>query len=525
MRVGRPLLPFLLLLAAAPAPAQEPDLGELVATITPSEIMEHIAFLAAPERGGRATPSPGLEAAQEYVVQELQALGLEPAGEEGSFFLPYPVESLVGEQSRIRVHLPETGIPPPTWEYHRDFEALPGSPEGKVRGGVVFAGWAAQARSEHWEDLRGKSVRGKIVFAFTREPYADRPRSRRFAGTRETRWTSPAEKARAVAEAGGVALVLVPDPGIDPVGEFPIPGVAPLPLSQGGGPFLERLRGRRGGFAVPVWSFSRSAASSLFGQDLGAWAAALEKRGKPRVLAGPKDLDLDLDLQWKVESRLQRNVGAFLRGSDGDGEVLVLGAHLDHVGWGLPGASFGRGEFAIHPGADDNASGSAALLEVAEAFAGTRPREDILFLWFSGEELGLLGSEGYCEAPRVPLERTIGMLNMDQIGRTDPRKISVGGLWDRPDWAKLLLRAAKRIHTHSKIDLESGKDLFRRSDQWSFVTQGVPGVFFFEGDLAKNPVYHRPGDVPSTMTGEKSAAVARLLAAFAYELAYEGEGR
>jgi len=152
-----------------------------------------------------------------------------------------------------------------------------------------------------------------------------------------------------------------------------------------------------------------------------------------------------------------------------------------------------------------------------------KPKHDILFLWFTGEELGLLGSRKYCENPLVPHEQTIAMLNMDMVGRGDTKKVNIGGLWSRPRWADFVEAQHKRIKSKLKMDNEQGRDLYARSDQYSFHTQDVVGLFFFEADLETNKSYHQPSDVGESIDGKKMSLIAQLFTACAWAIAYEGQ--
>ncbi len=504
---------------AAPGPVTR-TLEEMVDSITVEEIEELVAFFASSECAGRGTGTPGFDLAAEHVEQELARLGLEPAGAEGGYRLPFTLESVVPDRCSFALSTgPNEGQ---AWQAGADFLPLLGSPEMDVAGEPVFAGFAIDAKDERWSDLPAKKIRGKVVFAFTREPFADNARSKKFDGLEATEHSLISNKAKAVADAGGIGLVIVPDPGGFPAADRPLTGAVPAPLGRGMN--LDRLR-QAGRMSIPVMTVSRAVAEQVFGADLQEYWEGLEKRKKSKLLEpAEKDLMVELGVEWTAREHEYYNLAARLRGSDGDGEVVVLGAHLDHVGSNYAAAElFRMGTVATHPGADDNASGSSALLEVAEAVAGTQPKEDLLFLWFSGEEIGLLGSQAYCREPVYPHEKTLVMLNMDQIGRTDPKEFNLGGTWDAPEWEKLAVKAHRGIRSRIKMDTSSGRDMYMRSDQFSFFQQGVPALFFFEGSIQDNPVYHQPGDVPGTMPGDKTAAIAQVFLAVMHAVAYEGQ--
>ncbi|MAW62153.1 MAG: hypothetical protein CMJ94_15160 [Planctomycetes bacterium] len=512
----------LILLAAAPAPQEtvapaDPEAvrTQIVASVTAEELQAHVDFLAGPETRGRATLTPGFDKAAEYVEQHLKDWGLEPAGEEGGYRLPVGLRCVVpSPEAFVEIHRKKDDIK--QLRLGLDFVPVPGGGVERVQGEPVFVGFAIDGRKEKWQDL--SKVKGKIVFAFTREPYADNPKDKRFAGLEATEHSEIGRKAREVANAGGIALVVVPDPGMFPDEVGPVPNLVPQPLYPGTP--VRALRRIANIPDIPVMSLSRKAASEIFEEDLDDYYESILKRKRPKQLKAARGLEIALRPSVEEGVIPSYNLAAWVRGTDGDGEAVVIGAHLDHVG--LNDWADG-GKMRVHPGADDNASGSAALLEIAQALSETKPREDILLLWFTGEENGLLGSRAYCEKPLVAHEQTLIMLNMDQIARTDPKSMNLGGLWDAPDLEKLSKRIAKNIDQELKLDFEGGRELFARSDHYSFFQKGVPVIFFFEGDIDSNPVYHKPGDVPAGIHADKVMWVARQVLATAW--AYAGEGQ
>ncbi|TAH38437.1 MAG: M28 family peptidase [Planctomycetota bacterium] len=510
-----PLLAVLVVLAV---PGGDAERDAALKTITAKECAVRVETLAGPEMQGRGTPSAGLEKAARYVEEELAACGLEPAGPEGSYRLPYQLYCAVADPQGKAQWTDAAGAVQ-ALELGTDFVPVPGSRPGAVRGVPVFAGYAIDASKEEWRDFASGKARGKLVFAFTREPRADDPKLKRFDGAEPTEASTFASKLRAVAEAGGIGLVLVPDPALDLDPGATVPDLVPLPLPRN---FSAARLGQLAGWPdVPVISMSRRAAEAIFATDLGKHHADLDKRLRPKLLQAPEGVVVEYDAGLVEQEVPYFNLAARIRGSSGSGAVLILGAHLDHVGWNH-GDDAGR--MRIHPGADDNASGSAVLLEVAQACAALPPpQDDVLFLWFTGEERGLLGSRAYCEEPLYPHTQALAMLNMDMVARNDPRLLNVGGLWDRPEWARFLRKQARAIRSDLELDFDQGRDLYQRSDHFAFHEHNVPALFFFEGDLNKNEVYHRPGDVAETVDPGKMERIGRLFAATAYALMWEGE--
>lgn len=490
-------------------------LERALATITEKECYDNVQILAAQSMGGRGTLTPGFEQAAQFVEQQLEILGYTPANGE-SFRHPVVLNCVVaGEESHFLVS--GLGDEVETLVVEQDFVPVIGSRERAAMGEAVFIGYAIDSKKNKWTDVKKKDVKGKIVFAFSREPFADNPKSKKFDGTAASRESEVALKAKAVMDAGGIALVLIPDPGLVPDDTQPLPGMVPFVDSRGGGPVAYQRRLNLPD--IPVMSVSRAVAGRIFDHDFTKEHANIDKKKKAKSIKAKKGVSLQIGVEWASASRETFNLAALLKGSSDTGEVVVVGAHLDHVGYDVMSDNM---RLQVYPGADDNASGSAALLEVAQALAGTTPECDILFLWFTGEELGLLGSNAYCDDPLFPHKNTVAMFNMDMVGRGERKVINIGGLWDRPGWEKLIKDTHKRIKSPLKMDNKQGRDLYARSDQYSFHQKGVVGLFFFEADLNSNKVYHKPGDIAETIDGKKMESIARLFTACVWAVAHEG---
>lgn len=505
-----------LLLAAAVWPPAK-TLDEVVASIQEKSVHDTLMVLAGPAMQGRGSFTPGFDRAAAFIEEQLKALGLEPAGKDGSYRLTYPLPCVTpAPESSVRwTGMPEGEQAP---KLGAAFVPMLGSHAGAIEAEAVFAGFGLQSKDDNWSDYKDKDVKGKILFAFTREPWADDPKQKRFEGAAPTPSSGLLAKARAAAAAGAVGLVFVPDPALEPDEALAFLGAHQYPTGRGFSP--QQAEAAMGYPPIPVMSVSRALAGALFDQDILAYHAEIEKKKKSSVLSAGK-VKVRLESRHQVAPIEAYNLAARIKGTGTTGEVLVLGAHLDHVGWGFT-QELGGSKLEIFPGGDDNASGSTALLEVAKALAGTAPEIDVLFLWFSAEELGLLGSNAYCEAPLYPMDKTVAMLNMDQIARTDPKEMNIGGTWENDSWAEFVRDQAKRAKSKMKLDFKSGRDLYARSDQYHFFEKGVPALFFFEGNIDDNPVYHKPGDVPETVEFAKVAEVAKVFAACAYAIAVEG---
>ncbi len=511
---------FLVAQVGSQEPAVTKTFEQMLASITEKSADATLKVLAGPSMQGRGTFSPGFDRAADFVSEQLKALGLEPLGVDGGYRLPYSLDCVRPKGDCVMEWEGVSAEDKPA--LGKGYVPMLGSHAGRASAEAVFVGFGLQSKDENWSDYKDKDVRGKVLFAFTREPWADDAKQKRFEGRLPISDSKLRKKVSDAADAGAVGVVFVPDPGVEADDALAFLGACNYPSGRGGG--VQSMEGAYNYANIPVMSVSRKAASAIFGEDVNDYLADIEKKKKSRMLKSKGTVSLSAG--FEVAPTQTYNLAARMRGTskapDGEREVLVLGAHLDHVGLGVQ-QEFGGTGIQAFPGADDNASGSTALLEVAAAFAGAQPEIDILFLWFSAEELGLLGSAAYCENPLYAHARTVAMLNMDQIARTDPKEFNVGGTWSNETWARLVQDQAKRVKSKLKVDFKGGRDLFARSDQYSFHQKEVPALFFFEGKLEDNPVYHKPGDVPDDIDPGKMTQVARVFAACAWAIAMEGE--
>ncbi|MGH7150716.1 MAG: M28 family peptidase [Planctomycetota bacterium] len=459
------------------------------AAIRPDRFLEHVRWLAADDLEGRATGSKGQKEAAARIAAAFRKAGLEPVGEGGAYLQPFAVETrprLVpgpGCVAVLRAEGKEAKFEPPV-----GLVPLPPSANGEVEGGLVFVGYAIADGGLGYDDFAGVDCKGKVALALRHTPQ-ETNRESKFEPVR-SRVGSFAAKARAAAAAGAVALLVVHDPlnhpddsraGLAAGGG----GRAPIPAAQlSRRPLLEFLEGR--------------------GFDL------LEEQKRIDEALAPRSRAIEgVNAEVKVEIRREagtslptENVAGLLRGGDAtlSKEVVVLGAHYDHVGRG----EGPQGEGEIHNGADDNASGTSGLLCVAEALAGApRPRRSILFLAFSGEEIGLRGSRHYCEHPLLPLADTVAMVNLDMIGRLGEEGCEVEGVGT----AKGLEEAIEAENAGIGLPLTFTPGVTADSDHFPFHEKRTPVAFFFTGFHAD---YHRPGDDWEKVNAEGGALVARL---------------
>jgi hypothetical protein len=497
----RRAIPILALAATActpgaPGSASPDSLYAAAATITPADIRSRIGFLASDELRGRDTPSPGLETAARWIADELASFGVEPAGDDGWFQrYPYPAEALDPARTRLEVSAGRTH----SFDYGTEFFAQAGrSAPGPV--GVVVAGSGIPEPGDG--SLRDRAV----LLRLEGLPEAG---NRGFGFNRDLRRTVGQVLDRADT-AGAAAVIFVLDARIT-TGE-----VAALAEAE------ETPRRRfddDGGDRTPLPAFFivRPAAEHML--RMSGLNPAILDGATPRPIPVP-GLTLGLAAPLAaVDDARPPNVVGVLPGTDSAlaGTYVVVSAHMDHVGVGRPDAT---GD-SIYNGADDDASGTSVMVEVAEALSrlDIRPRRSVLFLAVSGEEKGLLGSRWFSDHPTVPIDSIVANINLDMVARNAPDSIVVIGLEYSSLGATVQQVAADH---HADLGLTVSEDLwpdqrfFFRSDHFSFARREIPALFFFAGT---HEDYHRPSDEVATVDADKAARVGRLVFHLTYAVA------
>lgn len=477
-----------LLLAGIPTLQAAPPPPELLSQvdITPSEVREHVRYLASEELQGRGSGTQGADLAADYIADRFRAAGLKPAGTAGSFFQPFKVFTGVrlGEENQLvlRRAARRTGAVRTEWM------PLGFTANGSVSAPVVFAGYGISRPDLKYDDYKGIDVRGKIVLVLRHTPDLDE--DGQFAP-----YSRLSYKVLTAREKGAAGILLVTGPLGDQeedLGRF-------------------ELDSDSADSGIPAVIVRRSLVEPLLGQwtlrDLQIMAA--HGTPKPLVLPGAK---ATLRVDVRRDRAETRNVIGLLPGADPKlaGEYIAIGAHYDHLGLGGSSSLHSSRAGEIHYGADDNASGVAGLLELSYNLAHSekRPARSVLFMAFSGEEMGLLGSSHWTRDPTLPLNRVTGMINMDMIGRIRDREVHVMGAGTSPDWARLLAEIEPDSGLKFKV-AESALSGFGGSDQQSFYVRDIPVLFFFSGSHSD---YHRPTDTWEKVNNEDEARLLRAIA-------------
>lgn len=528
-------------------PASWATLAEAAASITPSECFHHDSTLASTPFGGRESGTPGGEAAARLVADRFREYGLRPIDPAGTYLQEFGIGgSILGTKVGLSVRSPAGEEKAFRFE-KLDFSVFDFSGPGKVTAPVVFVGYGITAPEFKYDDYAGVEVKGKIVLCLRHEPQ-ENDKDSVFLGSMHTRHASFVAKAKNAEEHGAAALLLVTDPNnhtstvpFSQASLFPkeIPPelqttFEKLSSEQLGGTGmnvkdLKELLSSMGegsgqALSIPAAHVSLAVADALV-SGLGRKLAELQKE----IDSGPRPASAEVpgvtatvEIEVRKNPQTTWNVIGCVEGSDPalKDEYVVVGAHYDHLGLGHFGALDPGNAGKIHYGADDNASGTAGLIEMAEAFgkSARRPKRSILLMAFAAEEKGLIGSQYYCEHPLVPLAQTVAMLNMDMIGRNETNRIEIEGA----PTSKALHRILEEENAADPMTLTYGTGVyFRQSDQYSFYEKDIPCLFFCDG---LHPDYHRHSDTFDKIDAVKIARTSRLCLRVAWRVA-DMEGR
>ncbi len=464
-----------LVLIVVPGLSQTPEIQSML------NLKKDIYFLASDECEGRGPGTKGIDIAADYISKQLSEAGLKPGGVNGGYFQPFTIKGApaLGKPNEVVFNGPNAttiGL-----EVGKDCQVLGLSGSGKADAPLVFVGYGLQAKGENFDEYDGIDVAGKIVVMLRRVPRwsnKDTP----FGGKERDSFAS-LEKKVALAEANKAAgVILVNDPSEAPKDNLPAFAVFSQGLSS----------------KIPCVHVKRAWIEPILSSGLGMSLAEIEKGIdddlKPRsgVIKG-----------WtgKLETTVSRSgipVKNIIGVLEGKGplanEVIVVGAHYDHLGYGGAGSLAKTKEKQIHHGADDNGSGTTSMMELARRFGAMKDRQGrkLVFMAFSAEERGLLGSQHFCKEPLFPLADVAAMVNIDMVGklRPDPKtnedKVLVEGVGTAKNFDGLIekLNAPK----FKFVKQQSG---IGPSDHASFTQKKIPVLFFWTGT---HPDYHRPTD-------------------------------
>jgi hypothetical protein len=505
-----------------------------VDTISAAQLKNYLSFIASDEMEGRDTPSRGLDTTAKFIAMNLERWGFKPAGDDGSFF-----QKIVLRRDQLDGAHSSAEINGQKFNFGDDF--LPNAVGATLTGPLVYVGHGWVVKSKNIDAYQGLDVKDKTIVVFG-EGLPQGVTRADLTGKMGEDWISPALYAQQHGAKGVIAvseygMLLRWDQTRQRLG-------GPMPRAQ-----VEKFMTQTGPPVPVIWMSPRMASALFQGEKYSA--AALMAYGSgvgPASVSVPNGPPVTVTLPFELNARknvavtvaaknekpMTQNVVAVWEGADPvlKNEYVAVGAHYDHIGICAPGTAD-----PICNGADDDGSGTTALLGMAEAIshAKQRPKRSILFVWHCGEEKGLWGSRYFTDYPTIPLDRIVTQLNIDMIGRskkdgdTNPRNATLSG----PNQIYVIgstmmsTELGKLSETVNKSYLNLQYDLryddpadpnrfFFRSDHFNYARKGIPIIFFFDG---VHEDYHRPGDEAQKIDYEKMEKVARTIYMTLWEVA------
>jgi hypothetical protein len=521
------LAPVLLVTGLALAAQQAaPDME----SIRQADMKADLTFLASDGMAGRLTDTPQNALAAGWVASRFERLGLEPAGDKGSYFQGYNlVTAALGTGNRSS--LGQLGT---------DWYPTRFSPTATASGELVFAGYGITSPERHYDDY-SDAVKGKIVLALDHEPGENDPASI-FDGVVTSQASNQLMKAMAAQARGARGILFVsdvhnhPQPAGAPAelrGFWGAQQRAPRILSYMLGTWLEKI-------TIPAAQVSPAIVEKLLAASK-TGRSFLELAKASDTATGSKPVPLPgtgVGISTSVQRTIvpDRNVVGLVEGADPKlrDEIVIVCAHYDHDGV--------NGENVLN-GADDDGSGTVGVMEIAEAYAlaagkGQRPKRSVLFAAWNSEERGLLGAWAYTESPLYPLEKTVGVLNMDMIGRNEEvpengggrfrglevqtaesnaNAVNIIGTTRSPRLKEVVERANRDIGLTLRLRYDNNtSQLMRRSDHWPFLNRGVPAVWVHTG---LHPDYHTPNDDADRINYPKMEKITRMVYQASWDMA------
>ncbi len=461
--------------ASRPATDNEPPLDAhftVTATLSATRIKDDVHILAADEMEGRGPNTEGIQKAAQHIEKRFREIGIPPAFKDS-----YRQSFDMAVATTFEKASNHFSCGKNRFRFGRDFEPFLFSASGQTTAPVAFAGFGIRSKKHGYDDYAKLDVSGKLVLVLSGEPGEDDPTSP-FDGRRPTKHSALRNKALLAREAGARGLVVVKKK------------LAKLRT-------FSQVDSNAGLLSVKI---SPKAAKRILGFDPTDARKTIDKKLKPasRVIKGPP---CKLLLAVTRIKRRVDNVASVLLPSKDTQEAVVLGAHYDHLGFG--GNNSLSTAHVVHNGADDNASGTAAVIEIARAFKDSSEplKRRVYFVLFAGEEHGLLGSSHFVRHPPVPIQSVAAMINLDMIGHLREQKLYVMGTHTGKGLKGL---ARRRVEARKLIGSYSG-DGYGPSDHTSFYAKGVPVLFLFTG---AHTHYHKPTDDPDTVNYAGAAVVA-----------------
>jgi hypothetical protein len=501
---------------------KQPLVLNSAATITAAELKDYLSFVASDEMEGRADPSRGLDTTAKFIATMLARAGVRPAGDDGTYF-----QRIVLKREKIVADGTQAEVGGAKFTYGRDF--LGQAPGGTASGPMVFAADGWFVKSKNADPYRGIDPKGKIVIITAGAlpsgvTYADL-----MGGRQGEDWVDPVTYAR---DKGAVGIIVLQSLLTQ---ANPDATERARRAAEDGRYYPEKLK--RPGQEVPTILANLALAQAIFNGQRETARTILMNFPEGASPVKPFELGPDRKITFTVKTTSDtvssQNVVAVVEGSDPalKSEYVALGGHYDHLGIGRPV----NGD-AVYNGADDDGTGTVALVTMAEALARAprHPKRSVLFVWHMGEEMGLWGSEYFTTFPTVPLDKVVAQLNIDMIGRSrspsdsDPRNKDLSG----PN--EVYIIGSKMMSTelgelsetvnadylklafnYKYDDPKDPQQFFYRSDHINYARKNVPIIFYFTGVHAD---YHQPGDEVSKIDFAKFEKIARTIYVTMWEI-------
>lgn len=450
---------------------------------------EHITYLASDELEGRGTGQEGIDRAAEYIAAEFERLGVEPAGDDDTYFQNFKLtlQRRIGDATRLAVGTDGRRMRKPL-TVDEDFRPFPFSSSGAFKGDVVFVGYGIVDDDMDYNDYEGLDVTDKVVLMIRRAPEFDD-----FDANAHQSFRAKASRANA---RGAAAVLIVnkngdADSGLYPFGQFSGGFGAPS-------------------YGVPMMHITESAADDMLkagGLDsLRKMQEKIERTKKP-ASAVLKGVNVRGEVEIEpIESPVRNVIGMIPgKGPQAD-EIIVLGAHYDHLGIRNKGEPGFDPTKDISNGADDNASGTSLVMMMARVYTqGEAPNRSILLMLYTGEELGLLGSAHFAKNPTVDLKKCVAMFNFDMVGRLKDDRLEVGGMRTGSGFEDTVKKHAGNY----ELNIRDGGGGRGPSDHTNFYNKKIPVLFFFTGIHRQ---YHKPDDDTPLINFDGAIRIARFAA-------------
>lgn len=496
-----------------------------VDTISANQIRDYLTFIASDEMEGRDTPSRGLNLTAKFLAMNLTRWGFKPAGDEGSFFQRIDLRRERADTGQTKVDFNGRTLASGT-----DFLPVGGS--GTVSGQLVFAGNGWFVKSKGIDAYKGVDPAGRIAVIFGNPNTQPRGVTRADYGKQGEEYMNPSDYARSKGVAG---LIYVPD------AQYLNNWRLRQRFVERGSTVVAKFQSQTATTPLPSIVITHDAANTILAGETQTAAATLNASNGSLPATLPESFLLSdqkkitMNVVNTTETIPTQNVVAVWEGSDPvlKAEYVALGAHYDHVGSGCPS----KGPDTICNGADDDGSGTTALLGMAEALskAPTRPKRSVLFVWHCGEEKGLWGSRYFTEYPTVPLNQIVAQINLDMIGRSKKegdtnsrnRDLTGPGAIYLIGSTMMSTELGELVNTVNKSYLNITYDtryddpadpnrFFFRSDHYNYARKGIPIIFFFDG---VHEDYHQVGDTADKIDYEKMEKITRTIYMTLWEIA------